>query len=77
MLSNGEIFFKHFNGYWKEDFSTPSLHNITLSFEKGLLYGIAGKVGSGKSGLLAAILGEVPFHCGKFLLKGTISYVEQ
>lgn len=56
MLEKGEVSFEHFNGYWKEDLNTPSLSDISLSFEKGLLYGITGKVGSGKSALLGAIL---------------------
>jgi ABC-type lipoprotein export system ATPase subunit len=36
--------------------TTPSLKNIDIKFQKGKFYGIAGKVGSGKSGLLSAIL---------------------
>jgi len=31
----------------------------------GSFYGITGKVGSGKSGLLGAILGEIPYFSGK------------
>ena len=44
---------------------------------KGVFYGIAGKVGSGKSSLLNAILGELPFYSGVFGVKGSIAYVEQ
>jgi ATP-binding cassette subfamily C (CFTR/MRP) protein 4 len=42
-----------------------------------MFYGIAGKVGSGKSCLLSAILGELPFYSGEFRVKGSIAYVEQ
>jgi DNA repair exonuclease SbcCD ATPase subunit len=45
----------NFKGYWKEDFKAPSLKNISYTFSKGL-YGITGKVGSGKSSLIGAIL---------------------
>jgi ATP-binding cassette, subfamily C (CFTR/MRP), member 4 len=44
---------------------------------KGVFYGIAGKVGSGKSGLLNAILGELPFYSGEFGVKGSVAFVEQ
>jgi ABC-type multidrug transport system ATPase subunit len=47
----------NFNGYWKEDLSVPSLKGISYKFKKGNIYGITGKVGSGKSGLFGAILG--------------------
>jgi len=35
------------------------LHDINLNIEKGKLYGVVGAVGSGKSSLLQAILGEM------------------
>jgi ABC-type multidrug transport system fused ATPase/permease subunit len=53
------------------------LKDISLFFQQGVFYGITGRVGSGKSGLLGAILGELPFYSGHFALKGRISYVEQ
>jgi ATP-binding cassette subfamily C (CFTR/MRP) protein 4 len=34
-------------------------------------------VGSGKSGLLGAILGEIPYYSGSIAIGGSISYVEQ
>ena len=37
----------------------PTLFNIDLNIEKGSLTGVAGLVGSGKSSLLSAMLGEV------------------
>jgi ATP-binding cassette, subfamily C (CFTR/MRP), member 4 len=48
-----------------------------LYFKRGIFYGITGKVGSGKSGLLGTILGEIPYYSGKFEMKGSVSYVEQ
>jgi ATP-binding cassette, subfamily C (CFTR/MRP), member 4 len=41
------------------------------------LYGITGKVGAGKSSLLAAILSEIPYYSGNISHKGSIAYVEQ
>jgi len=55
----------------------PSLKNINLFFRNSTYYGIAGKVGSGKSGLLGAILKEIPYYSGTLSVGGSISYVEQ
>ena len=51
------------------------LSDINLSFKKCCFYGITGRVGSGKSGLLGAILQEIPYYTGKFKINGTIAYV--
>lgn len=63
-LEKGDIVFKNFSGYWKDDLETVSLKKINYTFKKGVLYGISGKVGSGKSGLLGVILGEIPYYSG-------------
>ena len=55
-VEKGTVLFCNFNGYWKNDFTTPSLDKISYRFSSGKIYGIAGKVGSGKSGLIGAIL---------------------
>jgi len=59
------------------DFKEASLKRLSVQFKKGLFYGIAGKVGSGKSGILSAILHEIPYYSGELLVSGTIAYVEQ
>ena len=66
----------NFNGYWKRD-SSPVLRDISIRFECGKLYGISGKVGSGKSSLFMAILGEVPYCEGQVVKSGTVAFVEQ
>jgi len=77
-LQTGEILFGNFNGYFSTtEFKEPTLKNINVHFKKGLFYGIAGKVGSGKSAILSAILEEVPYYSGELLLSGTLAYVEQ
>ena len=47
----------------------PTLYNISIHLQKGSLTGIAGLVGSGKSSMLSAILGEV----GQFIMILVIS----
>lgn len=77
-MERGEIEMINFNGYWSiTDFTTPGLKNINLKVEKGKFYGIAGKVGSGKSGLLSCFLKEPPYYSGELHVKGSIAYVEQ
>lgn len=77
-MKKGEIIFEGFNGYWKKDLNgTPSLKSLDLFFKKGVFYGITGRVGSGKSGLLGVILKEIPFYSGVFGSNGSISFVEQ
>jgi len=55
--------------------TTPSLKNLNLHFKNSTYYGITGKVGSGKSGLLGAILQEIPYYSGILEVGGSISYV--
>jgi len=74
-FETGKIIFENFNGYWKKDLTVPSLKNINLHFKNSTYYGITGKVGSGKSGLLGAILKEIPYYSGTLLVEGSISYV--
>ena len=45
--------------------------------KKGDFYGITGKIGSGKSGLLGVILEEIPFYSGEVYKNGSVAYVEQ
>lgn len=66
------------DGYWKtKDFITPTLHNISLTIKPGHFVGLAGKVGSGKSGLFGAILDELPYYSGSIEKNGSIAYVDQ
>ena len=57
---------------------TVALESLSLSFEAGKLYCVIGKVGSGKSALLQAIIGELPLFSGKKQESYTsISYAAQ
>ena len=77
-LKKGEVLFEEFNGYWKSnDLSIVSLKDINLLIQGQQFYGITGRVGSGKSGLLGVILDEIPFYSGGYAKNGTVAYVEQ
>jgi ATP-binding cassette, subfamily C (CFTR/MRP), member 4 len=76
-IKKGTIRFTGFNGFWKKDSSIPTLKNINYVFEGPGLYGITGKMGSGKSGLFGAILGELPYYSGRLQHSGKIAYLAQ
>jgi ATP-binding cassette, subfamily C (CFTR/MRP), member 4 len=56
---------------------TPTLDNLNLDFKKGLLIGVIGPVGAGKSSLLETILQELPLESGRVLVNGSVSYASQ
>ncbi|XP_033097216.1 multidrug resistance-associated protein 5-like [Anneissia japonica] len=53
------------------------LHNIDLHLEKGKLTGVCGAVGSGKSSLISAILGQMHLLEGECLINGSFAYSAQ
>ncbi|XP_065575823.1 ATP-binding cassette sub-family C member 5-like isoform X3 [Artemia franciscana] len=53
------------------------LKQINLAVPKGALVGICGPVGSGKSSLLSAILGQLKLDSGEVGVRGSIAYVPQ
>ncbi|KAK8588237.1 hypothetical protein V6N12_022692 [Hibiscus sabdariffa] len=62
---------------WDDEKGEEVLKNINLEVKKGELTAIVGTVGSGKSSLLASILGEMHKISGKVKLCGSIAYVAQ
>lgn len=62
---------------WDKAQSEPVLSNINLSIQKATLTAIVGRVGSGKSSLVSAILGDNFKVSGKVTLRGNIAYVPQ
>ena len=79
-VEKGEIKFLKFSGYKNKDQSPeniPFLKEISLEFRRGGFYGVVGKVGSGKSALLRAIIGEIPFCKGSIVKNGSVALVEQ
>ncbi|CAL1261487.1 unnamed protein product [Larinioides sclopetarius] len=57
--------------------SNPTLMDITLRIRRSSLCAVIGPVGSGKSSLLSALLGEMHKLSGSADLKGSIAYVPQ
>lgn len=49
---------------------TTVLKNVNLSFEKGKIYGLIGRNGSGKTMLLKCICGFVPATKGRIMVEG-------
>ncbi|CAJ1877872.1 unnamed protein product [Sphenostylis stenocarpa] len=62
---------------WDDDNMHEDLKNINLKIKKGELTAIVGTVGSGKSSLLASILGEMRKISGKVRVCGSVAYVAQ
>ncbi|CAM6100669.1 unnamed protein product [Calypogeia fissa] len=62
---------------WSRELEAPNLFDINLSVKHGSLVAIVGKVGSGKSSLLAALLGEMPKEAGMVKVSGSTAYVAQ
>eukprot|EP00026_Physarum_polycephalum_P000551 Phypoly_transcript_00552.p1 GENE.Phypoly_transcript_00552~~Phypoly_transcript_00552.p1 ORF type:complete len:1441 (-),score=206.09 Phypoly_transcript_00552:79-4401(-) len=65
------------NFKWRADEERETLENISLSVKKGELVAVVGTVGSGKSSLLAALLGEINKTSGRVFVNGSIAYVPQ
>ena len=61
---------------WSKD-SAPALKDISMRIKRNQLVAIVGQVGSGKSSLLYAILGEMEKMKGTVATNGTIAYVPQ
>ncbi|XP_036607744.1 multidrug resistance-associated protein 9 [Trichosurus vulpecula] len=55
----------------------PVLRKISLTVKKGKVLGICGNVGSGKSSLISAILGQMQLWDGSVAVNGTVAYVSQ
>ncbi|KAF9525987.1 multidrug resistance-associated ABC transporter [Crepidotus variabilis] len=62
---------------WSKNSKQPTLEGITLSVKKGELIGVLGKVGAGKSSLLAAIIGEMTRNEGELTVCGSVAYAPQ
>ncbi|BFZ12050.1 hypothetical protein BsWGS_15089 [Bradybaena similaris] len=61
---------------WDPDLK-PTLRNINLTVAVGQLTAIVGPVGSGKSSVISAILGDMEKVQGQVVVKGTVAYVSQ
>ncbi|XP_039751039.1 multidrug resistance-associated protein 1 isoform X3 [Pararge aegeria] len=66
------------NGHftWGDE-SQPTLKNINIHIPRGSLVAVVGAVGSGKSSLLSALLGEMNKISGRVNTTGSVAYVSQ
>ncbi|KAL8196266.1 hypothetical protein R6Q57_025266 [Mikania cordata] len=62
---------------WNIDSSKPTLTDVNVEISTGEKVAICGEVGSGKSTLISAILGEVPNIKGAIEVVGKVAYVSQ
>ena len=62
---------------WGTKKDPPILKNIYLSVKENSLIAVVGKVGSGKSSLLSALLGEMSRTNGFANVEGSVAYVSQ
>ena len=62
---------------WTANQAEPTLVNVNISVKKGELVAVVGRVGSGKSSLISAILGEMTRSKGRVKLRGSVAYVSQ
>ncbi|XP_069356357.1 multidrug resistance-associated protein 1 isoform X3 [Maniola hyperantus] len=60
-----------------DDESQPTLKNINIRIPRGSLVAVVGAVGSGKSSLLSALLGEMNKISGRVNTTGSVAYVSQ
>ncbi|XP_014278688.1 multidrug resistance-associated protein 1 [Halyomorpha halys] len=56
---------------------TPTLRNLDLKIKPGSLVAVVGAVGSGKSSLISAFLGEMYKVSGRVNTRGSVAYVPQ
>ncbi|EDW77876.2 uncharacterized protein Dwil_GK24718 [Drosophila willistoni] len=73
----GSIEMEQFRARWSPDNSEPALDNINLSLKSQQLVAVIGPVGSGKSSLIQAILGELSPESGSVKVNGRYSYASQ
>ena len=70
------ILIKNADFSWSEGIPLV-LNDVTLEIGSKQLLAVVGRVGSGKSSLLSAILGELEIICGKVYVNGSVAYVPQ
>ncbi len=61
----------------KQTFRNVLLSNVNVKVATGTLCAVVGPTGSGKSGLLKALIGDLAPHKGRVGVKGSIAYAAQ
>lgn len=62
---------------WQPDHAEYTLNDVSLRVQPQTLVAVIGPVGSGKSSLMQAILGELPVESGTIDVNGVVSYASQ
>ncbi|ORZ19904.1 multi drug resistance-associated protein MRP [Absidia repens] len=62
---------------WAKEDERPVLQDINIGLKKGDVMAVVGRVGSGKSSLISAILGDTVKTSGKVTVRGSLGYVPQ
>ena len=75
--SSSTVVLEEVSGKWNSEETELSLDNVSLTSSPGKLVAIIGPVGSGKSSIIQAILGEFPSSRGNISVSGKISYSTQ
>ncbi|XP_019738045.1 multidrug resistance-associated protein 4-like isoform X2 [Hippocampus comes] len=63
--------------YWDKTQEAPTLENVSFTVGPDQLLAVIGPVGSGKSSLLSAILGELSQESGVIKVRGDLTYTSQ
>nr|XP_014335662.1 PREDICTED: multidrug resistance-associated protein 4 isoform X2 [Bos mutus] len=79
LSSDGEtmVNVQDFTAFWEKASGIPTLQALSFTVRPGELLAVVGPVGSGKSSLLRALLGELPPSQGQVSVHGRIAYVSQ
>uniref|UniRef100_A0A8B9LYP1 ABC-type glutathione-S-conjugate transporter n=1 Tax=Astyanax mexicanus TaxID=7994 RepID=A0A8B9LYP1_ASTMX len=75
-FSPGDVTIEDGTFSWSRD-GPPCLRRISVKVPRGCLVAVVGHVGSGKSSLLSAMLGETEKKSGNVTVKGSVAYVPQ
>lgn len=62
---------------WDKESGVPTLEGVNISLKKGQLFGVLGRVGSGKSSLLSAMIGDMRRTEGEVVVSGNVAYAPQ
>ncbi|KAI9591578.1 multi drug resistance-associated protein MRP [Syncephalis fuscata] len=62
---------------WDGTDESQTISNVSFSCDRGTLLAVVGRVGSGKSSLISALLGDMAKLHGEVELKGTVAYAAQ